>query len=181
MSNLIKKQIDKDLMVLDEITEDCSIESRNWDSIITIYNINNKPFPIPALVCSKIIEDVKKGLIPHMVFKQYGISYSAFKNRYSKVKTILEELSVQSELTDSHWQIINTCRNDPAFILGQDIDRATAFHFNECTKTLEELSVNAQTYERYMMLTHPEEFNKKEKENNVELVIKIAPGLLENI
>lgn len=178
---LLKKSIDRDLMVLDELSDECTIESRNWESIINIYNQHNRPFPIKPLVCSKIVENVKKGLLPDMIFKEYGISYTAFKNRFNKTKQILEELAVLPELTEAHWEIINTCRNDPAFILGSDIERAVAHHFNKCTENFEMLaSVNAQSYEKYLAMTHPEHFSKKENEKNLEVVIKIAPGLLDN-
>lgn len=182
MTDISLRNIDRDLMVLEDNIGDCGIPSRDWDAIVSLYNINNKKFPIPALICSKIIQRVKDGEKPNMVFKEFGINYTAFKTRYTKTKTILEECASIPELNEAHWSIINTCLNDPAFLLGEDLERASAFHYNKGMKKLEELSVNAQSYERFLSLIHPSEFQEKNKEDrNIELVIKIAPGLIDSI
>lgn len=181
MTDLEVKNIDKDLMVLDDIIGDCNIKSRDWNSIITLYNVNNKPFPIPALICSKIIERIKEGEIPKMVFREYGINYSAFNNRYNKSKTIIEELSVKSSLSDAEWQVINVCKNDPAFILGQDVERAVAFHFNRSVKKLEKISTSAQAYTEFIKIVHADEFTQKTENNNVQVTIKLGQGLIESI
>lgn len=169
-------------MVLDDIVGECSIPERDWESIINIYNQNNRSFPIPPLICSKIIQEIKDGRMPKTVFRQYGASYSKFRNRFNKTKLSLEELSSRENFTDEDWNMIQTCRHDPYFILGLDIDRASAFHFNESTDLLKFLSKSkAETWLAYMKEIHSEEFSKKEENKSVEVVIQFGPDILESV
>lgn len=168
-------------MVLDELTGDCSIPTRNWKSIISVYENTNNKFPIPAIVCSRIIEKIKSGEKPNMVFTEEGVNYKSFLNRYNNSKNVIEELLSLQSLNDEQWEIIRTCQNDPAFILGQDINRAKAHHFNRATQTLRDLSTNAQTWKTYMETIHPEEFKEQEDNKDVQVVIKLSKGLLEGI
>ena len=40
-------------IILDDLVGDCSIPSRDWESIITVFNADarNKLFSIPAIIC----------------------------------------------------------------------------------------------------------------------------------
>lgn len=182
MSQLKIKSLDKDLMILDELVDDLSIPERNWETIINLYNQNNSDFPIPPTICAKIILEIKDGRIPKMVFKQRGISYNNFNNRYNKSKLIIEELSSKSELSDNDWQHIYSLRNDPAFILGQDIERARAFNFNQATDELKsQANMKFETWLEYMKQIHKEEFEQKEEKKGAEVTIIFQPGLLESI
>lgn len=173
-----------DLMVLDELVGECTIPDRDWDSIINVHNSDkeNKAFSIPGYICSRIIQNLKKGYIPKMLFKEYGISYTSFNDKYKKAKEVLEDLSVKPQLTEEEWLLINKIKNSPLFLLGQDIDRATAYHFNTALVHLgDESKKNPQAYREYMRLVHPEEFEEKQQGSNVEVIIKLAPGLIESI
>lgn len=182
MSNLIKKSLDDDLMILDNIIGDCSIPERDWESIINIYNQNNKPFQIPAPICSNIILQIKDGRIPKMVFQSYGISYPKFKDRFNKIKLQLEEFSGKDTVSDEEWLMIENYLIHPIFILGCDIERASAFHFNEATDTLKKQSrQNAQSWLAYMKEIHKEEFVEKEDKKGFEVVINFGPGILDSI
>lgn len=182
MSALVKQNIDKDLMILDESIGECTIPERDWESIINIWHQSGNKFPIPALICANIIVRIKKGLLPKIIFKEYGISYANFENRYNKNKSIIEELTTKDNLSDDEYNIIQTLRNDPVFILGRDIDRARAFHLNKSVEKLDELSeANAMTWLAYMKEIHKEEFTSKEDKKGVEVVIQIGQGLLEAI
>lgn len=175
---------DTDLMILDEMVGECTIPDRNWDNIIKEYEADqsNKSFPIPGYICSRVVQKLKKGSIPKMIFKEYGINYSSFCEKYKKIKDVLEDLSVKPQITEEEWMMIERIKHNPLFLLGQDIDRAVAYHFNTSLNHLEEVSKqNPQAYREYMRLVHPEEFEEKQQGSNVEVVIKLATGLIESI
>lgn len=182
MTELVRNTIDKDLLVLDELIGECTIPNRDWTSIINLYEINNKPFPIPAVICSKIIQRVKLGNIPKMVFKEYGINHNSFLSKYNKIKTLIEEISMLKEITVDQSYIIESCKSDPIFLLGSDLERASAFHFNNSLGQLEEISkLNPQAWKEYMKVVHSEEFSEKEKDKEISVVIKVAPNLIDKI
>lgn len=183
MPDLQTRTVDKDLIVLEELVDDLIFPQRNWKALIEIYNQNNSKFPIPATYCAYIIEKVKDGQIPKKVFQEKGISYTNFNNRYNKDKILIEELSSKSTLTDQDWQFIQTFRNDPFFILGQDIERARAYNFNQSTEKLKELGEMGKftDYLEYVKQIHKEEFEQREESHRNEIVIQFAPGILEAI
>lgn len=181
MTDLQVRNIDRDLIVLDQIVGDSSIPTRDWNNIITLYERNNSHFPIPSGICTKIIQRVKDGEIPKMVFKEYGANFNNFKNRYNKDKVALEELALVPILSEVQWNQVFSLRNDPFFLLMEDIEKASAFHFNKSLKVLEGISTSAQTYIEYMKLTHPEEFTEKSDSNKERIEIKLAIGLLESV
>ena len=167
-------------MVLDEILETSTIPVRDWNVIIDEYNVNNSPFPIPPIVCARIIQMVKEGKgNKETIFRQHGIRYKQFLNRYNKSKKLIEQLLSLPEMTDAQFQVLNTLRKDPAFILGEDIERVDAFHFNDSIEKLRDISGSPQAYERYIQITHPEQFEDKKENNNVQVVFKIQQGLIE--
>lgn len=182
MSDLQKKYLDRDLIVLDEIVGEGTLPSRDWDTIISLYNHNNRPFSIRPIDCSKIIDRIKDGQRPHMVFKEHGYHYPAFIARYNKPKMILEELSTLSDLSDNQWAIVDICQKDPYLLLGRDIERATAYHYNEGTMHMKKVSKGkAIDWKEYMKMVHPEEFEDKSETTNMQVTIKFGPGLLEGI
>lgn len=184
MDSLINAKKEANIMILDELVGDCSIPSRDWESIITVFNadIKNKPFSIPSIICSKLIQEIKEGAIPKLIFREFGLNFQLFLNNYNKLKTEIEEISLSNKVREEDIEFLNNCKVNPTFILGKDIERATAFHFNTSLKKLGNISMmNPQAYKEYMKIVHAEEFTEKEKDNNLEVVIKIQPGLINAI
>lgn len=189
MINLLEDGTDvsiseNNIIILDEMVGDCSIPTRNWESIISIYNAdkNNKLFLIPSITCSKLIQEIKDGAIPKMIFREYGLNYTSFNNEFNRIKSLIEDILVSKVIADEDLQFLNTCKINPTFILGKDIERVTAFHFNTSLRSLGKISSkNPEHWKNYMKLVHPEEFIEKEEKTNVEVVIKIAPGLIDAI
>lgn len=183
MTDLQKTSIDKDLMILDIISDDCSIIERDWQSIINLYNQQNTyPYSISPIICAKIIQKIKDGGISKYVFKEYGISFINFKNKYDKVCSEIEQLVLKSDMTNEDFSKINMLRSNPTFILGQDIDKASAFHFNQGMQTLQEGSeANSSLWIAYMKEAHKEEFTEKQDKKTAEIVIHLQAGLLESI
>lgn len=184
MDSLTITNEEKNVIILDELIGDCSIPSRDWEAIINSFNSDNrnKLFSIPSIICSRIIQEIKDGAIPKMVFREFGLNFQSFINNYNKIKNTVEELSLLNNLREEDWEFINNCKVNPTFILGKDIDRATAFHFNKSVKHLKGVSEgNPQAWKDYMKVIHAEEFVDKEKDANTEIIIKISPGLIDAI
>jgi hypothetical protein len=114
-------------------------------------------------------------------FTMYGINYDGFRNKYNNCIKAIEELSIFTELTNEQWQMVDALIKNPYFLLGEDIKRAKAFHFNERSDFLQDMSQNAASILEHLKVIHPEEFIQSTENNNVEVVIKISPGLLEAI
>lgn len=181
---LINTRNEINSIILDDLVGDCSIPARDWDSIITIFNADsrNKLFSIPGIICSKLIQEIKDGAIPKLIFREYGLNFQSFLNTYNKIKSEIEEISLLENIREEHIDYLNNCKINPTFILGKDIERATAFHFNDSLKSLRKISMlNPQAFKDYMKIVHAEEFTEKEKDNNLEVVIKIQPGLINEI
>lgn len=184
MDSLLNTKEETDIIILDELIGDCSIPSRDWESIITVFNadVKNKIFSIPAIICSKLIQEIKEGAIPKLIFREFGLNFQLFLNSYTKIKTEIEEIALSSRVRDQDIEFLNNCKINPTFILGKDIERATAYHFNTSLKKLGNISMmNPQAYKEYMKIVHADEFTEKEKENNLEVIIKIQPGLIDAI
>ncbi len=182
MADLQERLIDRDLVSLDGILDDATLPQRDWEAIIKVYNQNNKPFPISANACTKIIQMTKDGLKPNSIFNQIGKSYSNFINRYNKNKALLEDFNSKGDLTDNEWQIVRSLRNDPFYILGEDIKRVRAFHFNELQNDLKEISkMKAETFLTYMKEFHSEEFDHTQEKQGIEVTINFGEGILESI
>lgn len=172
-----------DMALLDELVGDCSIPDRNWDGIIAVFNSNTEDkFLIPPIVCSHIVRKVKDGGIPRMIFREYGLSYQSFSNKVRKIRDIIEEISNSRNISDADIIFIDACKNNPNILLSRDIDRAVAFNFNRSLDHLKKISdINPQAWKEYMKTVNPEEFVEKDTTKNTEVIIKIAPGLMDGI
>lgn len=172
-----------DASLMDELIGNCTIPDRNWEGIIKTYNAEASiKFLIPPLICSLIVKRIKNGEIPKMVFKEYGISYSAFNNQLRKLKEQIEEILSRNNISDLDLDFVKNSDSNPVFLLGRDIDRAVAYNFNTSLSHLKKISeINPQAWKDYMKLVNPEEFTEKESTQNTEVVIKISPGLMEGI
>lgn len=182
MSDLQKILVDRDLVTLNDIIESEAIPQRDWSAIIVLYNINNTPFPISAIACAKIVEEIKNGLKPTVVFKAKGLIYRNFLNRYNKDIQVLENLISKDYLTNDELNLIQSLRNDPFFILGQDLERVRAQKFTELQLELRDLmSAKPETFLSYMKEFHAEEFEQKQEVNEHQIIIKFDKGILESI
>lgn len=183
MPDLLRTSIDKDLVILEDIIDDTSLPQRDWESIISIYNQNNRPFPISPLKCAKLVQQIGDGLKPSTVFASQGLRYKNFLTRYNKDVATLDELQSKGQVTEAEYQMVLSIRNDPFFILGRDLERVRSHKFLDTQIELRDLMMGKpEAALTYVKEFHPEEFEDKSDKQNIELtVIQFGPGILESV
>jgi hypothetical protein len=183
-SDLISLSRTEDSPDIDDYSDAATIQFpvRDWVFIITQFELaGNRPFMIPAIYCSKIIERIKSGMIPRKVFEEYGFGYQAFQNRYTKARESVELLMRKGTLDSNEYKMLNALHRDPHFILGNDIDRAKAYNYNYCSDKLRELSEgNAAMWKEYMKMVHAEEFVEK-NQTTTPIIFQIGGNILDAI
>lgn len=163
--------------------QEVDIPVRDWQAIIDHYNTYSKtPYRLSAMKCSRIVERVRGGLIPKIVFEELGINYKSFQDGFNRCVEILEDLNSKNILTDEEAFTFNLYLKHPAYILGSDIKRCMAFHWNERQDDLLRLSRTSPTaMKEYMKLVRPEMFIEEDKVQSLNIQIKIGSNSKETI
>jgi hypothetical protein len=104
------------------------LPQRNWQGIINSYNAANKrKFPFTPEKCKLIVEYVKQGHLPRLIFESLGISNTKFNNLVIKASELdeqLEILSVKEDLSEDEYNQFQELIRNPLRLLISDIARA---------------------------------------------------------
>ncbi len=111
------------------VSDSVRLPTRNWNALISDYNAaNKKKFPFSALDCKFIVEFVKKGQHPDIIFNSLGFSNTRFSNMVTNAFQYderLEKLAGKENLTDEEYDEFNSLLRHPTRVLMSDIARAS--------------------------------------------------------
>lgn len=128
----LQRNFDGDSTILNpdgvNVAEVFNLPIRNWSLLIDCYNeANKRKFPLTALECKIIIENVKKGHRPNIIFQTLGFSsyrYAAIVTKYNQAESRLMELQTKEKLSDDEYEEFQVIMRSPFRLLMSDIDRA---------------------------------------------------------
>lgn len=129
-TNLLQEDAQDLVEMSDSVAEAFRLPERNWNLIIRDYNSKtDKKFPYSPLECKVILEHVKRGQIPKIIFQGLGTSiqkYTFLVQRAEYLEEEIERLRAKESLTEDEVTALHNAQRNPIRILMGDVKRAEA-------------------------------------------------------
>lgn len=104
------------------------VPNRNWNGLIDSFNSANKrKFPLSALECRVIIEQVKQSIPAQSILKACGVTKGKFDvlmNLAGECEEKFQELATKDSLNDEDFNTFQTLMRNPIRVLMEDVSRA---------------------------------------------------------